>query len=396
MSEPSFTSANTVAPAATGNLVYLHYVVFGVGYGVSTLLVLLRLYHRNHNRNLKLSDMLATFSWVFSSVMQILMIGKYTPLVTGRRKSANKADVVAISMGTMCFPRASIPDDRYRIYVEVRTMACSDETIMVDQQSQLSYNAAPAFMLTIGFAKVSMLCFYLETFSPNAWLNKAARITQGVVITTTVAITLLLYLSRLPSLSLDAVALFLATAASNIIMDVVLLILPMPALFNLQMALNTKLSIAGIFGLGLLTTVTSILRLYLLIQIQGSEDLTWDAAPANITSYVSRKYNLQYSLTDERFLEVNLLLICTCVPAVRQFFKNLKRDSYTGNQPNFTNRASGTRQLRLDSSSQVRLRELTAVVDTELGMIVPRSRGADSDWSEPKDGKNILNESTYI
>ncbi|KAK0369436.1 hypothetical protein CLIM01_13204 [Colletotrichum limetticola] len=380
MSEPSFTSANTVAPAATGNLVDLHYVVFGVGYGVSTLLLFLRLYHRYHSHHLRLSDRLIPAHQAFSSVMQILMIGKYTPLVTGRRKSANKADVVAISMGTMCFPRASIPDDRYRIYVEVRTVSYSDGTTMADKQSQLSYNAAPAFMLTIGFAKVSMLCFYLETFSPNTWLNKAARITQGVVITTTVAITLLLYLSRLPSLSLDAVALFLATAASNIIMDVVLLILPMPALFNLQMALNTKLSIAGIFGLGLLTTVTSILRLYLLIQIQGSEDLTWDAAPANITS----------------FLEVNLLLICTCVPAVRQFFRALKPDSSIVNRSTFTNRVSGTRQLRLDSSSQVRLRELTAVVDTELGMIVPRSRGADSDWSEPKDGKNILNESTYI
>lgn len=48
------------------------------------------------------------------------------------------------------------------------------------------------------------------------------------------------------------------------------------------------------------TTVTSILRLYLLIQIQGSDDLTWDAAPANITSYVLRKYTLQHSLTDEK------------------------------------------------------------------------------------------------
>lgn len=56
MSESSLTSANTVAPAATGNLVYLHYVVFGVGYGVSTFLVLLRLYHRKHDGILKLSD----------------------------------------------------------------------------------------------------------------------------------------------------------------------------------------------------------------------------------------------------------------------------------------------------------------------------------------------------
>ncbi|KAK0367804.1 hypothetical protein CLIM01_14839 [Colletotrichum limetticola] len=386
MSEPSFTSANTVAPAATGNLVYLHYVVFGVGYGVSTLLLLLRLYHRNHSHHLRLGDRLIPAHQAFSSVMQILMIGKYNPLVTERRKSANKADVVAISMGTMCFPRASIPDDRFRIYVEVRTMACSDETIMVDKQSQLSYNAAPAFMMSIGCAKASILCLYLETFSVDEWLNKAARITQGVVITITVTITLLLYLSRLSSVSLDAVALFLATAASNIIMDLVLLILPIRPVFRLQTSLGRKLRLTGFFSLGLITTVTSILRLYLLSKIQQSEDLTWDAAPANITS----------------FLEVNFLLICACVPAVRQFFNNLKRDSSTGNQPNFTNRASGTRRSPLESSSQVQLRE-SQDSNVELGIIGPRSQSsgagsarADSAWSEPIHEKKVFSASVYI
>ncbi|KAI3551970.1 integral membrane protein [Colletotrichum filicis] len=110
-------------------------------------------------------------------------------------------------------------------------------------------------MLTIGFAKVSILCFYLETFSPNTWLNKATRITQGIIITTTVAITLLLYLSYLPSLSLNTITLFLATATLNIIMDVILLIFLIPVIFNLRMALNIKLFIAGIFNLGLLYVV---------------------------------------------------------------------------------------------------------------------------------------------
>ncbi|KAK1713391.1 uncharacterized protein BDZ83DRAFT_81249 [Colletotrichum acutatum] len=351
MSEPSFTSANTVAPAATGNLVYLHYVVFGVGYGVSTLLLLLRLYSRYRYSRLRLDDMLVVFSWVFSSAMQILMI-------------------VAISMGTMCFPRVSIPDDRFRIYVE----------------SQLSYNAAPAFMMSIGCAKASILCLYLETFYVDEWLYKAARITQGVLITITVTITLLLYLSRLPSLSLDAVALFLATAASNIIMDLVLLILPIRPVFRLQTSLGRKLRLTGFFSLGLITTVTSILRLYLLSKIQQSEDLTWDAAPANITS----------------FLEINLLLICACVPAMRQFFRALKPDSPIVNQSTFTNRASGTTQSRLDSSSQVQLRESQDSI-VELGIIASRSQSsgagsarADSAWSEPVHEKKVLSASLYI
>ncbi|KAG7038429.1 hypothetical protein JMJ78_0000965 [Colletotrichum scovillei] len=366
MSESSLTSANTVAPAATGNLVYLHYVVFGVGYGVSTFLVLLRLYHRKHDGILKLSDMLAVFSWVFSSAMQILMIGKY--LQDPGMENANEVGVVAISMGTMCFPRVSIPDDRFRIYVE------------------LSYNAAPAFMMSIGCAKASILCLYLETFYVDEWSYKAARITQGVVITITVTITLLLYLSRLPSLSLDAVALFLATAASNIIMDLVLLILPIRPVFKLQTSLGRKFRLTGFFSLGLLTTVTSILRLYLLIQIQGSEDLTWDAAPANITS----------------FLEVNLLLICACVPAVRQFFRAHKPDSSIVNRSTFTNRASGTRRSHLQRSSQVQLRESQDSI-VELGIIAPRSQssgadsaGADSAWSEPVQEKKVSSASLYI
>ncbi|EXF86260.1 hypothetical protein CFIO01_02319 [Colletotrichum fioriniae PJ7] len=383
MSEPRFTSANTVAHAATGNLVYLHYVVFGVGYGVSTLLVLLRLYHKHRSRCLGLDDMCVVFSWIFSSVMQILMIGKY--LQDLRMGNANEVGVVAISMGTMCFPRVSIPDDRFRTYVEVRPRAYSDEIDVIDEPWQLSYNAAPAFMMSIGCAKASILCLYIRLF-PNPDFNTIAKITQGVVIMTTVAITLLLYLSRLPSLSLDAVALFLATAASNIVMDVVLLILPIPTVFRLQASLGKKLRLTGFFSLGLITTVTSILRLYLLSKIQQSEDLTWDAAPANITS----------------FLEVNFLLICACVPSVYHFFNELKRDSSTGNQSSFTNRVSWTRRPPLDSSSQVQLRE-SQDSNVELGILAPTSQSsgtgsvrADSAWSEPVHEKKVFSASLYV
>ncbi|KAK1656767.1 hypothetical protein BDP55DRAFT_639348 [Colletotrichum godetiae] len=66
MSEATFTTESTVAPAATGNLVDLHCCVFGVGYGVSTLLVLLRLYDKHRVHRLGLDDMWVIFSWVAS------------------------------------------------------------------------------------------------------------------------------------------------------------------------------------------------------------------------------------------------------------------------------------------------------------------------------------------
>ncbi|GJC89514.1 hypothetical protein ColLi_12352 [Colletotrichum liriopes] len=227
MNELNSTLAGVATPPL-GNLVDLHYYVFGFGFGVSTLFSFLRLYERRRSHTL------------------------------GR-------DDFAICMKTMCYRRKDIPDDRFEVYVE------------------LSYNAAPAFMISIGCAKVSILCFYLRTF-PGQRFQNIAKIIRGVVIVAAFTITLLLYLSRLKSLSLDDVALFLATAASNIVMDVVLLVLPLPTVFTLQMSLKNKLVVTAFFSLGLITTITSILRLDRLNQIRGSSDLTWDAAPANITS----------------------------------------------------------------------------------------------------------------
>ncbi|KAF4474279.1 hypothetical protein CGGC5_v017010 [Colletotrichum fructicola Nara gc5] len=287
-----------------GNLVDLHYYVFGIGSGVATLLCFLRLCSRHHLRTL------------------------------GR-------DDFAIQMKTMCYHSKDIPDDRSQVYAE------------------LSYNAAPAFMMSIGCAKMSILCFYLRTF-PSQCFQTTARITQGLVVMVTFPITLLLYLSRFEHLGLDDVALFLATAGANVAMDALLLALPIPTVFALQMSWKKKSVVTCFFSLGLITMGTSIVRLYLLKGILGSSDLTWDAAPANITS----------------FLEVNFHLICACMPAVYKFFKELKCFKAVSPNPTYQSHVSGTWQPTLRSSSQILLHEIRGGFDVESGRAPSRGKSS--------------------
>ncbi|KAF4417666.1 hypothetical protein CFRS1_v015120 [Colletotrichum fructicola] len=241
----------------------------------------------------------------------------------------------------MCYHSKDIPGDRFQVYAE------------------LSYNAAPAFMMSIGCAKMSILCFYLRTF-PSPYFKAIARVTQGLVVMVTFPITLLLYLSRFEHLGLDDVALFLATAGANVAMDAVLLALPIPTVFALQMSWKKKSVVTCFFSLGLITMGTSIVRLYLLKGILGSSDLTWDAAPANITS----------------FLEVNFHLICACMPAVYKFFKELKCFKAVSPNPTYQSHVSGTWQPTLRSSSQILLHEIRGGFDVESGRAPSRGKSS--------------------
>ncbi|KAI8949385.1 hypothetical protein F4801DRAFT_553432 [Xylaria longipes] len=69
------------------------------------------------------------------------------------------------------------------------------------------------------------------------------------------------------------------TPALNVISDVTILVVPVAEVFKLQMPLKTKLSVAAIFAVGLLSLVAGIVRLYYSVLLKQSEDLTWHIAP---------------------------------------------------------------------------------------------------------------------
>ncbi|WYZ45334.1 hypothetical protein EsH8_VIII_000650 [Colletotrichum jinshuiense] len=91
---------------------------------------------------------------------------------------------------------------------------------------------------------------------------------------------------------------------ANIVMDVCILLLPLPIVLPLQMAQKQKCSLILLFGTGAFVCGVAIKRTIMLPQLLSSDDYCWDAVEQFIWC----------------FLEVNAGIVCASVPALKPFF----------------------------------------------------------------------------
>ncbi|KAK5130762.1 hypothetical protein LTR08_001707 [Meristemomyces frigidus] len=91
-------------------------------------------------------------------------------------------------------------------------------------------------------------------------------------------------------------------AALNIIMDLIVVVMPMPLLWQMHMNTRKKLLIMLMFGMGIFVTVISVMRLQTLIRFDKTQNITWDYTAVGYFSTI----------------EMHASVFCACMPGMRR------------------------------------------------------------------------------
>ncbi|KAL3440649.1 hypothetical protein BJX65DRAFT_300330 [Aspergillus insuetus] len=177
--------------------------------------------------------------------------------------------------------------------------------------------AAIIYIPALAFAKLAIIMLYYRLLSPLQPYRRLLWFIAILIISYTTALMLALIFACHPierawnaaittGSCIDRPAVYLATAITNTVSDVVLFVLPIPAVVRLHLPMIQKIGVICIFGVGCLTIVTSILRLATLMPLVTSPDPTYKLGLASI--FIN--------------IEANFIIICGCLPYARQFLRH--------------------------------------------------------------------------
>jgi hypothetical protein len=125
-------------------------------------------------------------------------------------------------------------------------------------------------MLCNGFTKLSLLTFYLN-LSPEGWFRVSVWVVIALVSANTIVITFLFFFQCDPprmiwtvrhqgGSCMNAAVLYIATAASNVVTDFILFVMPLPMVLSLRLRVMQKVGAVIVFAIASMTFATSIGR----------------------------------------------------------------------------------------------------------------------------------------
>jgi hypothetical protein len=152
---------------------------------------------------------------------------------------------------------------------------------------------------------------------------------------------------------IDGPAMYTAGVASNIALDILILVIPIYQIWKLHMPMLRKLGVAAIFTLASFVIVTGIIRLVLLVRAFGAlddpqwHDITCESTTSHTALYSIRVGCLADEIIDEysppmlwTVVELNLGVVCACLPLMRSVWRATRESQLVGKV--FTSLASLT------------------------------------------------------
>ncbi|KAF4990094.1 hypothetical protein FDECE_14502 [Fusarium decemcellulare] len=173
------------------------------------------------------------------------------------------------------------------------------------------FAASLTYVIAIAFIKLTILALYWKLFSITA------RIPIGIIFASVIVWMVVLVFVATFSCNpvekqwniliehgkcLEQKPVYLGGSLPNVIVDFVLVGMPLPSVFRLNIPLGRRLILAGMFTLGFFICIVSIVRLTIVMSIRTDDQ------------------NVTYNLRDFMLwstVEVNIGLVCACLPSMR-------------------------------------------------------------------------------
>ncbi|KAJ5523030.1 hypothetical protein N7513_012574 [Penicillium frequentans] len=105
---------------------------------------------------------------------------------------------------------------------------------------------------------------------------------------------------------------YIGNAASNVVTDFFILLVPIPVIWRLKMRFTQKIMVSGVLLLGIFVCAISIVRLNYITFLKNNIDLTWTISSVYVWST----------------LEPCIAIICACLPALQPVIQSAMKLEY--------------------------------------------------------------------
>ncbi|EEU38096.1 uncharacterized protein NECHADRAFT_84327 [Fusarium vanettenii 77-13-4] len=184
---------------------------------------------------------------------------------------------------------------------------------------KMTYAFVLIYATCVSLTKASILLYYRRIFGAN-W---AHHICMGLVVGYWVSITIAWFSGCRPvtyfweqftkptakGYCMNTSLFYFINGICAMLIDVAILIVPMPTLYKLQMPLRQKIAVGGILLLGAFVCVASIIRIIAMDKLVKADDFTWRMAQVFIWSCC------------EPFVGI----VCACLPTYGPFLRRFWR-----------------------------------------------------------------------
>jgi hypothetical protein len=184
------------------------------------------------------------------------------------------------------------------------------ETMKYFYMAQVTYKTA------INLSKVCILLLYLRIFNKVRWFKWACWAILTCVTCYCIASTMAtifqckpinrVFDKSIPGTCIDNSKFWYANAGFSIATDIIILLLPMPLVYQLHVPIAQKVALIAVFALGIFVVITSCLRITTLDILATTPDTTYDIA------------NVMWTI-----IEPNVAVVCACLPILRPFIVKL-------------------------------------------------------------------------